>query len=53
MIEINNTDNGANTVDNNMHEQEKPVNESTGMYVRGFLKITDPDTGDVLVQTAD
>lgn len=53
MIEINNTDNGTNTVNNHMNEQEKPVNESTGMYVRGFIKITDPETGDVLVHTAD
>lgn len=26
-------------------------NESTGIYVRGFVKITDPETGRVLVET--
>jgi hypothetical protein len=29
-------------------KQEKP-NESTGIYVRGHLKITDPETGQVYV----
>ena len=32
--------------------QERP-NESTGIYVRGFLKITDPETGKVLVETGN
>jgi hypothetical protein len=30
--------------------EERP-NESTGIYVRGFLKITDPETGKVIVET--
>ena len=30
--------------------QQKP-NESTGIYVRGFVRITDPETGQVLVET--
>ena len=25
-------------------------NESTGIYVRGFVKISDPETGEVLVE---
>lgn len=53
MNEINNTDNGTNTLNNKMSEQEKPVNESTGMYIRGFIRITDPESGEVLVHTAD
>lgn len=53
MTEINNKDNGTDTAHNNMTEQERPVNESTGIYIRGFIKITDPETGDVLVHTAD
>ena len=32
--------------------QERP-NESTGIYVRGFLKITDPETGQVIVETGN
>ena len=32
--------------------QERP-NESTGIYVRGFLKITDPETGQILVETGN
>lgn len=37
------------------HEKEavsKP-NESTGIYVRGFVKITDPESGQVIVETAN
>jgi hypothetical protein len=35
-------------------ESEKPekTNESTGIYVRGFVRITDPETGKVIVETA-
>ena len=32
--------------------EERP-NESTGIYVRGFLKIIDPETGKVIVQTGN
>lgn len=32
--------------------QQKP-NESTGLYVRGFVKIFDPETGDVVVETGN
>ncbi len=28
-------------------------NESTGIYVRGFLKISDPETGSVIVETGN
>jgi hypothetical protein len=31
---------------------EKP-NESTGIYVRGFVKISDPESGQVIVETAN
>lgn len=27
--------------------------EHSGMYIRGFLKITDPDTGKVIVETGN
>lgn len=33
-------------------ENTKP-NESTGIYVRGFVKITDPESGKVYVETAN
>lgn len=28
-------------------------NESTGIYVRGFVKIIDPESGQVIVETAN
>ena len=31
---------------------EKP-NESTGIYMRGFVKITDPESGEVIVETGN
>jgi hypothetical protein len=31
--------------------QERKPNEDSGLYYSGFLKITDPTTGQVLVQT--
>lgn len=31
--------------------QEPLPNESTGIYVRGFVKITDPETGEIIVET--
>jgi hypothetical protein len=33
-------------------ENAKP-NESTGIYVRGFVKITDPESGEVILETAN
>ena len=33
-------------------ERTKP-NESSGIYVRGFVKITDPESGRVIVETAN
>jgi len=32
------------------NESSRP-NESTGIYVRGFVKISDPESGEVLVET--
>lgn len=34
-------------------ETTTPPNESTGIYVRGFVKITDPESGKVYVETAN
>lgn len=31
---------------------QKP-NESTGIFVRGFLKITDPESGEVMVESGN
>lgn len=33
------------------HSAAERPNESTGIYVRGFVKITDPESGRVLVET--
>lgn len=30
-----------------------PPNESTGIYVRGFVKISDPESGEVMVETGN
>jgi hypothetical protein len=46
---INTNNEPAKTVTTQV-EQQKP-NESTGIYVRGFVRITDPETGQVLVET--
>jgi hypothetical protein len=53
MTMINNIDNRINELKEPTNDPQKPVNESTGIYVRGFLKITDPESGEILVQTAD
>ena len=51
----NNTDSKEFTSD----EQEprrvatEAPNESTGIYVRGFLKITDPESGKVIIETGN
>lgn len=48
-----------NHMDSDKEQKEaaqQPVskpNESTGIYVRGFVKITDPENGQVFVETAD
>lgn len=37
-------------------EDQKPAsapNESTGIYIRGFVKISDPESGQVFVETAN
>jgi hypothetical protein len=43
--------NRNNELDKKDDVPQKP-NESTGIYVRGFVRITDPETGKVLVETA-
>jgi hypothetical protein len=35
------------------NEPRPKADESSGIYVRGFVKISDPDTGEVIVQTAN
>jgi hypothetical protein len=32
---------------------EPKPNESSGIYVRGFVKISDPDSGEVIIETAN
>ena len=40
-----------------INEQQLPKparpNESTGIYVRGFVKISDPESGETIVETAN
>lgn len=49
-----------NDMDSNFDKKEKQPsspeqkpNESSGIYVRGFVKITDPESGDVIVETGN
>ena len=44
--------------DNDITEEERKEvankpNDSSGIYIRGFLKITDPETGEVLIETGN
>lgn len=34
-------------------EAENKPNDSSGIYIRGFLKITDPESGEVLIETGN
>ena len=51
----NNTDSKEFKSDEQEPQRVAPEtpNESTGIYVRGFLKITDPETGKVIVETGN
>lgn len=49
MININTDDKKEPEKEN---ENKKP-DESTGMYIRGFLKITDPESGEVVIETGN
>ena len=45
-----NKDNHVDKVEVTKETHEKP-NESTGIYVRGFVRISDPESGQVIVET--
>jgi len=51
----NNTDSNECKTDDQEPARVSPdtPNESTGIYVRGFLKITDPESGKVIVETGN
>lgn len=34
-------------------ETENKPNDSSGIYIRGFLKITDPESGEILIETGN
>lgn len=44
------TDNDSNK---EQETQPKKPDEYSGMYIRGFVKITDPESGQVIVETAN
>ena len=44
--------NFKNSGEQNASPEQKP-NESSGIYVRGFVKITDPESGEVIVETGN
>lgn len=51
----NNTDSSQDKTEESQPQRVSPErpNESTGIYVRGFLKITDPESGKVIVETGN
>jgi hypothetical protein len=49
----NNMDSTKDEIDAQLLPQPTRPNESTGIYVRGLVKITDPETGEVLLETAN
>jgi hypothetical protein len=48
----NDMDSKLNTQEELLTPPQKP-NESSGIYVRGFVKITDPESGEVMVETGN
>lgn len=50
---INNKDDQEKELEEAIRKSPKPTNESSGIYVRGFVKISDPESGEILVHTAD
>lgn len=48
---INNNVDSKN--DEKSEDQPSKPNESTGIYVRGFVKIIDPESGEVILETAN
>jgi hypothetical protein len=49
---INNKDDQKKELEETLMNS-RPVNESSGIYIRGLIKISDPETGEVLIHTAD
>ncbi len=49
---INNDIDSNEQVGESPAPQQKP-NESSAIYVRGFVKITDPESGEVIVETGN
>ncbi len=47
-----NTETPDDSQDQKSTPNPKP-DESSGIFVRGFVKISDPDTGEVIVQTSN
>lgn len=45
-----NKDNHIDKVETIKETNEKP-NESTAIYVRGFVRISDPESGKIIVET--
>jgi len=43
----------VNSLDNDSNKEKQAPDENSGIYVRGFLKIIDPDTGKIIVETAN
>ena len=50
---INNTTDNQKIEENSKEKKQKPVNEFSSMYIRGFLKITHPASANVIVKTAN
>ena len=49
----NNMDSNKEEIDEQQLPKPTRPNESTGIYVRGFVKISDPESGETIVETAN
>jgi hypothetical protein len=47
-----NTNNEEKSDENTKNNQTKP-NDYSSMYIRNFLKITDPESGQVILETSN
>jgi hypothetical protein len=50
---INNTTDNKKNQENSIEERSKPIDEFSSMYIRGFVTISDPESGEVIVKTAN
>lgn len=50
---MNDQNNTINTEYTEKDDRKVKPDDSSGVYVRGFLKITDPESGETIVETGN